>query len=605
MQTDPGLLFGGLGVMVALAGAVLVLSHLLRLSRQHVLALSEEEQRWALALEGAGHAVWDWKLLENRLHVSRGWEQLVGSTSSSNEPASREARIHPDDVAKVNGLIQKLLSGEWISYESEHRMRTDDGRDIWVRERGRLVERDQASRPARIVATVEDISDRRANQAHIEYLASHDALTGLPNRSLLNDRIGQALARADRQRHMVAVIFLDLDHFKNINDTLGHSAGDELLVKLAQSLSLVLRKMDTLSRRGGDEFVVLLPEVRSPSEVSAVCEKLLATLREPIWVADREVHVSASMGVAMYPVDAKNAEALLQLADVAMYRSKQEGRRCYTFFATEMNRSLRGETEFEIRLRRAMADGFLAMWYQPQYNLRNGVVTGAEALMRWIEPDGTSVAPNQFIPLAEKLGLIHAIGEWALYEACRQSQEWRRQLGKAMPVAVNVSPHQFRRPGLYSTIERALQETGLPPEDLIIEIAESVVMEDLVVTQQTLRALLELGVRLAIDDFGTGLASLAHLKRFPVHHLKIDRSFVQDLGRSSEDEVMVRTIIQLGHSLHLSVAAKGVETAAQAALLRAHGCDYAQGYLYSVPLPKARFMALLGAPEEAVSVAAG
>jgi EAL domain-containing protein (putative c-di-GMP-specific phosphodiesterase class I) len=336
-----------------------------------------------------------------------------------------------------------------------------------------------------------------------------------------------------------------------------------------------------------------------------VCEKLLALLREPIWLVDREVHVSASMGVAIYPTDAKNADTLLQLADVAMYRSKQEGRRCYTFFAAEMNRSLRSEAEFEIRLRRAMADGYLALWYQPQYNLRNGVVIGAEALMRWIEPDGTSVAPNQFIPLAEKLGLIHAIGEWALYEACRQSREWRRQLGKAVPVAVNVSPLQFRRPGLCSTIERSLSETGLAPEDLIIEIAESVVMEDLVVTQQTLSALVNLGVRLAIDDFGNGLSSLAHLKRFPVHHLKIDRNYVQDLGRSSEDEAMVRTIIQLGHSLHLSVAAKGVETEAQAALLRAHGCDFAQGYLYSVPLPRARFMALLGLAQEAVALEHG
>ncbi len=602
MQTHPGLVFGGLSVMIALMAAILVLTHLLRLSRQRALALSEEEQRWSLALEGAGHAVWDWKLLENRLDVSRGWQQLTGSTSLNHDPASREARIHPDDAAKVSALLQKLLSGEWVAYESEHRMRTDDGRDIWVRERGRLVERDPQSRPSRILATVEDISDRRANQAHIEYLASHDSLTGLPNRSLLNDRIDQALARADRQRHMVAVIFLDLDHFKNINDTLGHSAGDELLVKLAQRMSQVLRKMDTLSRRGGDEFVVLLPEVRSPSEVSAVCEKLLATLREPIWLAERDVHVSASMGVSTFPTDAKNAETLLQLADVAMYRSKQEGRRCYTFFAAEMNRSLRSEAEFEIRMRRAMADGFLALWYQPQYNLRNGDIIGAEALLRWIEPDGTSVAPNQFIPLAEKLGLIHAIGEWTLFEACRQSREWQRVTGKAMPVSVNVSPHQFRRPGLCSMIERALAEAGLAPEGLVIEIAESVVMEDLVITQQTLRALVNLGVRLAIDDFGTGLSSLAHLKRFPVHHLKINRSCVQDLGRSSEDEAMVRTVIQLGHSLHLTVAAKGVETQAQAALLRAHGCDLAQGYLYSVPLPKARYLALLGVPQEAVSM---
>ncbi len=573
----------GLCVIAAQATSLLALVLALRSSRHDRRRVRTLQRRWLFALESAGHGVWDWDIGRRRHFFSRGWCEMLGQPKDDDRVHARDHLIHPQDRPEAEARVAEALASHDGSYRSEHRMRHADGRTLWVLERGRVVERDDDGRPLRLVATLEDVTSRRQAAEQIEYMATHDALTGLPNRTLLADRIERAISGARRDSHKVAVIFVDLDHFKQVNDTLGHHIGDLLLIAVAGRLMPHLREADTVSRQGGDEFIVLLPELREATDAATVCDKLLKELEQPVRFDGHELRVSASMGVALYPDDGPDRETLLQKADVALYRVKDSGRRAYRFFSAEMNAELSDRIDLESRLAGALATGHLTLWYQPQFDMASGGLSGAEALMRWIEPDGTSVSPERFIPVAEQFGHIHELGEYALRSACAEARRWASELGVELPVAVNLSAVQFKRPGLTEMVAQILAETGLEPHLLILEITESVIMEDEALTKQTLRALAATGARLAIDDFGTGYSSLAYLKRFPVHHLKIDRAFIKDLGRDPDDEVIVRTIVQLGHSLGLQIVAEGVETAQQVDILLRHGCEFVQGYLYGRP----------------------
>ncbi|MCB1906299.1 MAG: EAL domain-containing protein [Rhodocyclaceae bacterium] len=590
-QRYKALIWGGLGVIAAQGLSIVALVVALRNSRRHRTRLRELQQRWAFALESAGHGVWDWDIAGRQHFFSRGWRGLLGTDDhgSRDRKHCRDLLIHGDDRPEVDARLAVVLDTDAEQYHSEHRMQHTDGHMLWVVERGRVVARGGDGRPLRLVATLEDVTARRAAAAQIEYLATHDALTGLPNRTLLADRIERAISRARREDHKVAVIFLDLDHFKQVNDTLGHHIGDLLLVAVAGRLMPHLRESDTVSRQGGDEFVVLLPELAEPGDAALVCDKLMQELADPVQFDGHELRISASMGVAIFPDDGRDRETLLQKADVALYRAKDSGRRGYRFFSAEMNAELNDLIALDSRLAAALSNGRLSLWYQPQFDLASGELCGAEALMRWIEDDGESIPPSRFIAVAEQFGHIHELGEFALRTACREARRWQTAFNRAIPVAVNLSAVQFGRAGLSELLERILTETGLPPFLLTLEITESVIMEDEHQTQQTLRALAATGARLAIDDFGTGYSSLAYLKRFPVHHLKIDRAFVKDLGRDPDDEVIVRTIVQLGHSLGLQIVAEGVETDEQSRILMRHGCDFAQGFLYGRPQPAEAF----------------
>lgn len=583
----------GLGVIAAQGVSILALVAALHNSRRQRHRIRDLKRRWEFALECAGHGVWDWDLSNDRHYFSRNWCEMLGLVPQADRAAMRDRLIHPHDWPGLEASVANALALGDESYLSEHRIRHADGRTLWVLERGRVVERGADGQALRLVATLEDVTERRAAADQIEYLATHDALTGLPNRTLLADRIERAIRHARRERHMAAVIYIDLDHFKQINDTLGHPVGDTLLVAVAGRLMPHLRETDTVSRQGGDEFVVLLPELRDPADAAAVCEKLLAELDEPVRFDGHELRISASMGVAVFPDDGPDAETLLQKADVALYRVKDSGRRGYRYFSTEMNAELSDRIDLESRLSAAIAERRLCMWYQPQFMLADGRLSGAEALMRWVEPDGATISPTRFIPIAEQFGHIHDLGAMAIREACAEAARWRAAGGRPIPVAVNLSAVQFRRPGLPETVAAALAETGLPPHLLVLEITESAIMEDEAPTHAVLRALAATGVQLAIDDFGTGYSSLAYLKHFPVDHLKIDRSFIKDLGRDPDDEVIVRTIVQLGHSLGLQIVAEGVETESQAAILQRHGCDFVQGFLYGRPEPAENFRAML------------
>lgn len=431
----------------------------------------------------------------------------------------------------------------------------------------------------------EEVAERQQAEERVMHLANHDALTGLPNRRLLIDRLGQALALAHRENHQVAVLFMDLDRFKTINDSLGHMKGDALLQNVARRLSGTLREGDTVSRLGGDEFVVVLPSLDQPKAAEKVALKLVDALAPPIDLGGQELRVSASIGISLFPEDGCDTETLLRNADSAMYHAKDMGRNNYQFFMEQMNVAAAERLRLENDLHRALERHEFELHFQPRVSVANGLACGIEALIRWRHPERGLVLPEHFIPVAEDTGLIVPIGEWVINEACRQGTAWCAAGLPQIPVAVNLSPRQFRQSNLVDTVARAIERHGWPCKLLELEITEGVLMQQTSETLKTLEALNRLGVGLAIDDFGTGYSSLSYLKRFPVDFLKIDQSFVRDIAVDPDDATIVTAIIGLAHNLGLTVVAEGVENASQLDFIRDAGCDEAQGYHIGRPMP--------------------
>jgi diguanylate cyclase (GGDEF)-like protein len=436
-------------------------------------------------------------------------------------------------------------------------------------------------------------AQRREAEAQLAQLAHYDALTGLPNRSLFQDRLGQAIARAHRSGRLVALMFLDLDRFKEINDTLGHEAGDRVLREAAARLRTHLREGDSVARLGGDEFTVLLEDVEGSDQVRGVALKLLRAFAEPMALQARDFFVTLSIGVALYPRDGSDAETLIRHADTAMYQAKSEGRDNFQFYMPDMSVAVHERVSLEGSLRQALERGEFVLHYQPVVRLTDGEIASAEALLRWRHPQNGLVPPGRFIGVAEQTGLIVPIGEWVLREACVQAMRWQLSGLRPLRVAVNLSARQFRKAGLAESIRAALRASGLESKWLTLEITESLLMDNAAASGAVLRSLQEMGVSMALDDFGTGYSSLAYLKHFPIDIIKIDRSFVRDIASDADDAAIVRATIGLASSLGMQTTAEGVETAEQLAYLREHGCRYAQGYLFSVPLPAEEFAALL------------
>ena len=442
--------------------------------------------------------------------------------------------------------------------------------------------------------TILELNQAREQARHT---ATHDMLTGLANRHLFNDRLRQAVETARRSRQQVGVIFLDLDNFKTVNDTLGHAVGDGLLRAVAGHLSNALRGVDTAARFGGDEFAVLLTNLSNPQEAADAARRILDALGNPMRLKNHSMVITASLGIATFPRDGADPEELVEKADTAMYHAKERGRNRYKFFTSEMRTNVMRRAAMLSRLRSAAEDGSLVLHYQPQFDLRRRCVIGAEALLRWKHPKLGLLAPDKFLPLAEESGFIVQIGEWVLREACRQNAQWQQQGYSGFRMAVNVSPHQFQEPDFSAVVRSALRESGLRPSLLELEITESSLVQDAELTISTMHKLKKQGVHLSIDDFGTGYSALSYLKHLPIDVLKIDRSFVAGLASDPADATIIEAILHMAHGLNLSTVAEGVETHEQMLLLGSYGCTRLQGFLFGTPCPPEELVERLKNPE--------
>lgn len=442
------------------------------------------------------------------------------------------------------------------------------------------------------VIVFHDVSDARAMMLKMSHLAQHDHLTDLPNRLLLSDRLVQSISLARRHNKKLALLFIDLDHFKHINDTLGHQIGDKLLQSVAQRLMSCVRDSDTVSRQGGDEFILLLSEIEQDSDAGSSAAKILASLAEPYCIEEHNLNITLSIGISVFPNDGEDGEALLKNSDAAMYHAKESGRNNFQFFKKDMNDRAVEKQSLESSMRLALTRKEFFLHYQPKVNLHTGAITGAEALIRWLHPTRGLLYPKQFIPIAEESGLIVPIGQWVLHEACRQAKSWQIAGLSPTPVAVNISATEFRRAGFIEDIRAILDDTGLEPRYLEIEMTESVLVQDIELTLATLRAIRTMGIHLAIDDFGTGYSSLSCLRQFPIDSLKIDQSFVHDIVTDAGDAAIVSAVIGMGSNLKLRVSAEGVETKKQLAFLQAKQCDEGQGLYFSPPIDADAFARL-------------
>jgi diguanylate cyclase (GGDEF)-like protein/PAS domain S-box-containing protein len=555
-----------------------------RHAEDQVLELSG---RSALALAAGGMGTWDWDIAADRL-VWDAQESCLFGLAPEQIPrtgADFLALVHPEDRAELEeaGRRAALTDG---GFQGEYRVvRPDDGAVRWLAERCATV-RDPAGQPIRMIGVTYDVTDRRLVEERVRHLASHDPLTGLPNRSLFQDRLHQALAQAHTYQERGALLLLDLDRFKDVNDTLGHEAGDVLLQEVARRLQACVRESDTAARLGGDEFAIILPRLPAPIAATAagIAGQIASALAEPVTYAGSLVHTGASIGITLFPDDGEEPGQLLKNADIALYKAKAEGSCC--FFEAALRRRVERRKEIEDELRLALSRGEIMPFFQPQIRLSDRHLVGFEALARWQHPERGTVLPAEFLPVAEETGLATRLGETILWQAMAQLQAWRWQRLPVGHMAVNVTGVQLRRGGLAETIRGMLAETGLLPEQLVIEVTEGVFLgrgADRVADE--LRALHTLGVAIALDDFGTGCGSLVHLKRFPLSMLKIDRSFVRDMLQDPGDAVIVRAILGLSHSLGLSVTAEGVEAEEQAEWLQLQGCDCGQGFLFGRPMP--------------------
>ncbi|MGE5385787.1 MAG: putative bifunctional diguanylate cyclase/phosphodiesterase [Betaproteobacteria bacterium] len=560
-------------------------------------ALHEEKARADITLDNVGDAVMMVDVagrvvgLNTAAERMTGWprEEALGSPLDGIfrliDGTTREAVRNPVEAAmRENRVVDSIGNARLLARDGSERMVEESAVPI----------HDCDGHIAGAALVFRDVGQAHGIAREMAYLAQHDALTGLPNRGLLADRLAQAIVLAHRHQRKVALLYLDLDHFKIINDSLGHQIGDKLLQSVAERLGRCVRVSDTVSRQGGDEFVVLLAEIEEAQDASVAAEKMIAAFAAPHVIQGSELYITLSIGICIYPDDASCAETMMRNADIAMYHAKRSGRNHYRFFTSDMNDRVVERQEMEAGLRRALSEREFVLHYQPVVNLETGVTEGAEALLRWRSELGLAM-PGSFMTVARDSGIIRSIGKWVLHEACRQMREWRDAGRELDYMSVNISTVEFQDRDFLGNVCRSLEETGLPTACLQLEFSESVLMDDADSSRLLLRELREMGLRIAIDDFGAGCSSLSCLRQFQVDAIKIDRSFVKEMTTNADDAAIVSAVIGMGKCLRHRVIAEGVETSEQADFLRSHNCDIAQGFHFSRPLSAEAFADLLSA----------
>lgn len=560
-------------------------------------ALFVEKERAQVTLNSIGDAVLSTDIEGNVTYLNLVAEKMTGWSreEASGRPLAEVFQIIDGDTREPaqDPMELAIRQNKTVSLTAYCLLISRDGSESTIEDSAAPIH-DRGGRVIGAVIVFRDVSQARAMVRKMSHLAQHDFLTGLPNRMLLNDRLTQAIALARHHGNQLAVLFLDLDRFKNINDSLGHAIGDQLLQLVAERLTACVRNSDTVSRQGGDEFVILLPKVEHGEDAARTAQKMLASLTAPYGIAQHDLHVTVSVGISTYPDDGQDAETLIKSADTAMYYAKENGRNNYQFFTQDMNTRAVERQSLEGGLRRAVGRQEFVLHYQPKVNLETGEITGAEALIRWQHPVRGLILPAQFVPIAEDCGLIVPIGQWVLREACRQIRAWLDAGLRPTPVAVNISAVEFRTNDFLVRVRSALEDAGLEPHYLELELTESVLMQDVESTNRMLQSLKTMGLRLTIDDFGTGHSSLSYLRRFPIGALKIDQSFVRDITSDPDDATIASAVISMGKSLRQRVIAEGVETREQLEFLQAQRCDEGQGYYFSRPVVAEEFARLLG-----------
>jgi diguanylate cyclase (GGDEF)-like protein/PAS domain S-box-containing protein len=560
-------------------------------------ALFEEKERAQVTLNSIGDAVICTDVVGKVTYLNTAGEKLTGWSreEAAGCPVEEVFRIVAASTRETaqNPLAVAIRQDETVSLTPNCLLLRRDGTEVAIEDSAAPIH-DRRGQVTGAVMVFHDVSSARALALRMSYLAQHDSLTGLPNRRLLNDRLKWAIVLAERHRQRLAVLFLDVDRFKHINDSVGHDIGDRLLRSLARRLLTCVRSSDTVSRQGGDEFVILLSELTHAADAAVIAGKLLVALSAPHRIAPYDLEVTVSIGIANYPDDGTDAETLMKRADFAMYHAKDSGRNNYQFFESKMNRRAIERQSLENDLRHALQRGEFALHYQPKTNLHTGAITGIEALIRWHHPQRGLVLPAHFIPIAEECGFIVPIGQWVLREACQQAKFWQDAGLPLERIAINLSTVELRAKDFLAGVRTILRETGLDPSHLELELTETFLMQDSTSTAAVLRAVHELGVGIALDDFGTGYSSLSHLKRLPIDTLKIDRSFVRNVTTDADDASIVGAVISMGKSLHMRVVAEGVETLQQLAFLREHSCPEGQGYYFAQPVVAGEFAAFLG-----------
>ncbi len=560
--------------------------------KQAQALLQETENLWKLALESTGDGVWDWNIATGLENYSKRLAEMYGFEEGElrGNIATLDGRTHPDDLAQMEHDRRAHFDGLTPTYHNEHRVLCKDGTWKWVLSRGMLISRDEQGRPLRMIGTHTDITERKNSEALILQQAFFDTLTGLPNRRMLRDRLEQEIKKSRRDDHVLAILFIDLDHFKEVNDTLGHDNGDLLLVEAAHRLRDCVRESDTVARMGGDEFTVLVTELNDEKSLEPILQKILASLERVFQLGGEQVFVSASIGVTLYPLDAHEIEDLLKNADQALYVAKGAGRNRYSFFTPALQEAAQTRARLANDLRTGLADQQFRMVYQPIVELSTGSIHKAEALIRWQHPTRGLVSPASFIPIAEASGLIVDIGEWVFQQATRQVLAWRTLLHPDFQISVNKSPVQFHHDGAgRAPWALQLQALGLPGNSIVVEITEGLLLDTSPSVADRLLELGDAGIQVSLDDFGTGYSSLSYLQKFDIDYIKIDQSFVRHLIPHSTDLALCKAIIVMAHELGMKVIAEGVETEQQRDLLAAAGCDYGQGYWFAKPMSAADF----------------